>query len=171
MRAEHPDLWHRSRKQPKEMHKRGVMRRCVVPLFPNTDSDSDSMVDIDREEVEESSSDDSSANEPRAQEEPTDRRAGVRPAESLSDSEDMGAKTKREKFDSGCVSDLLGSVSERSSSSSNQSPATDSSAKSSSDPDCTSTPITVSAPVTSKLQNSCFRNGFLYFKFTIKRLR
>lgn len=147
MKAEHPDLWHRSRKQPKETHKRGVMRRCVVPLFANTDSDSDSMVDIDREDAEESSSDDSSVNESIAEEEPTERRPGVRPAESLSDSEDMGAKTKREKFDSGCVSDLLGSVSERSSSSSNQSPATDSTAKSSSEPDCTSTPTTFSAPV------------------------
>lgn len=110
------------------------MRRCVVPLFANTDSDIDSIVDIDRQEADETHSDESSDNEATArEEEPANRRAGVRSAETLSDSEDAGAKTKREKFDSG-VSDLLESTSERSSStSSTQSPEVDSTARSSSD--------------------------------------
>ena len=112
------------------------MRRCVVPLFANTDSDSDSLAEmVDGNMIPAGAeSDDSSANESIAQEDPLDRRAGVRPAESLSDSEDVGAKTKREKFDSG-VSDLLGSVSEMSSSSSDQSPAGDLTAPSSSGTD------------------------------------
>lgn len=122
------------------------MRRCVVPLFANTDSDSDSMVEIDRDDADDTTSEDSSDNESIAQEEPSDRRAGVRPAESLSDSEETGAKTKREKFDSG-VSDLLGSVSERSSSSSDQSPSGDStSARASSTVDRTP-PTTVNVTV------------------------
>ncbi len=120
------------------------MRRCVVPLFANTDSDSDSPVEMADGNMlpAGAESDDSSANESIAQEEPVDRRAGVRPAESLSDSEDVGAKTKREKFDSG-VSDLLGSVSERSSSSSDQSPAGEISAPSSSGADRSSPTSTV----------------------------
>nr|SVE81868.1 EOG090X0491 [Daphnia magna] len=68
---------------------------------------------------------------PNNEETSMDRRAGVRSAESLSDSEDVGAKTKREKFDSG-VSDLLESGSDGSSSSCNQSPAGESSARPSS---------------------------------------
>jgi len=138
--AEHPDLWARNRKQPKET-KRPVMRRCVVPLFANTDSDSESQVDMDSADVDETSSNDSSENEsvPQNNEESLmDRRAGVRSAESLSDSEDVGARTKREKFDSG-VSDLFeslpSSVGDRSSSSSNQSPAAESSARPSSSSD------------------------------------
>lgn len=103
------------------------MRRCVVPLFANTDSDSDSLVDVDREGLNETHSEESSDNEAAAREEPTDRRAGVRSAETLSDSEDTGAKTKREKFDSG-VGDLLESTSARSSPTSlTQSPEADSS--------------------------------------------
>jgi hypothetical protein len=89
-------------------------------------------------DADETLSDESSENEsvPQNNEESLmDRRAGVRSAESMSDSEDVGAKTKREKFDSG-VSDLFeslpSSVSERSSSSSNQSPAGVSSARPSS---------------------------------------
>ncbi|KAI9555232.1 hypothetical protein GHT06_017747 [Daphnia sinensis] len=131
--AEHPDLWLRSRKQPKET-KRPVMRRCVVPLFANTDSDSDSQIDVEPPEAAEMSSNDSSEHNsipPNNEEISMDRRAGVRSAESLSDSEDAGAKTKREKFDSG-VSDVLESGSERSSSSCNQSPAGESSARPSS---------------------------------------
>jgi hypothetical protein len=114
------------------------MRRCVVPLFTNTDTDSDSPVEMEPADADETLSDESSENEsvPQNNEESLmDRRAGVRSAESMSDSEDVGAKTKREKFDSG-VSDLFeslpSSVSERSSSSSNQSPAGESSARPSS---------------------------------------
>jgi hypothetical protein len=117
------------------------MRRCVVPLFANTDSDSESQVDMDSADVDETSSNDSSENEsvPQNNEESLmDRRAGVRSAESLSDSEDVGARTKREKFDSG-VSDLFeslpSSVGDRSSSSSNQSPAAESPARPSSSSD------------------------------------
>lgn len=110
------------------------MRRCVVPLFANTDSDSDSQDEIEPAEAAEMSSNDSSEHHsipPNNEETSMDRRAGVRSAESLSDSEDVGAKTKREKFDSG-VSDLLESGSDGSSSSCNQSPAGESSARPSS---------------------------------------
>lgn len=110
------------------------MRRCVVPLFANTDSDSDSQVEVEPAEAAEMSSNESSENRsiPSNNEDTLmDRRAGVRSAESMSDSEDGNAKTKREKFDSG-VSDLLESASERSSSSCNQSPPGESSARTSS---------------------------------------
>ena len=98
-----------------------MMRRCVVPLFTNTDSDSDSLLEIVPADAEETSSDESSTNESGFQAESIDRRAGVRPAESLSDSENTGAKTKREKFDSG-VGDLAESAS---GGSSHESPSTE----------------------------------------------
>lgn len=117
---EHPDLWQRSRKHPKENNKRSVMRRCVVPLFANTDSDSDVVAEIDDDDNEdgeqEMQSDSSTDSEPEVQDEPVDRRAGVRLADTLSDSEETSGKTKREKFDSG-VGDLFESPNENSASS------------------------------------------------------
>lgn len=143
IKIEHPDLWNRCRKQPKEINKRSHFRRCVVPLFANSDSDSDSVDGAAAEEppvneqaqlsASSSSSDEEDSPENEAvmpQAVPSvERRSGVRLAESLSDTED-GAKTKREKFDSG-VSDLFESSSDRSPSSSDQSAATESSSSSS----------------------------------------
>ena len=143
VKAEHPDLWNRCRKHPKEVNKRPNFRRCVVPLFAHSDSDSDSVEGVAAEVAvneqaqpsssSSSSSDDKSESENEAmmpQPSPSvERRSGIRLAETLSDIED-GAKTKREKFDSG-VSDLFESSSDRSPSTSDQSTPNASSSSSS----------------------------------------
>lgn len=111
------------------------MRRCVVPLFANTDSDSDDGAEMDvdgneDDDQESSHSDISEDGEAELSEEAVDRRPGVRSAETLSDAEESNAKSKREKFDSG-VGDLFESPSSEQSGASNQSVVTDSTGSSS----------------------------------------
>ena len=181
IKTEHPDLWNRCRKQPKEINKRPHFRRCVVPLFANSDSDSDSVEGAAPEEpsvneqaqpsASSSSSDekDSTENENEAvmpQALPSvERRSGVRLAESLSDTED-GAKTKREKFDSG-VSDLFESSSDRSPSSSDQSASTETSSGSSTTVDHNS--ASNSSPTVISI-NAIFNIGKVCFKVILNLL-
>lgn len=111
--AEHPTLWARNRKTAKQKKSNQALRRCVVPLFLETDSDTDSIIEMEPDVLND---DEESWSEGDENNHGADRRSGVRKAESTRHTDDR-TKTKREKFDSG-VSDLFESTSESASSSS-----------------------------------------------------
>lgn len=136
MRSEHPQLWQRSRKHPKLKKRTPVFRRCVVPIFEESDdSDAQSLPDAadaavaGEEEPEQPEEDDEQQPEPSPRGSPTvsSRRAATvrRPDSSESPEREGRAKTKREKFDSG-VSDLCESSNEASPSQSTVAVAADS---------------------------------------------
>jgi len=112
VKLEHPELWLRNRKHPRDTKRSLAVGRCLVPLFANLDSDNDSETELAQPSIEESSSsssftDDSSNNGQLAREE-SDRRAGIRLAENFSDDEDEnGIKIKREKIDDDVDNDLF----------------------------------------------------------------
>jgi len=136
VRSEHPQLWQRSRKHPKLKKRTPVFRRCVVPIFEESDdSDAQSLPDAadaavaGEEEPEQPEEDDEQQPEPSPRGSPTvsSRRAATvrRPDSSESPEREGRAKTKREKFDSG-VSDLCESSNEASPSQSTVAVAADS---------------------------------------------
>lgn len=112
VKLDHPELWLRNRKHPRDTKRSLAVGRCLVPLFANLDSDNDSETDLAQDSLEESSSsssftDDSSNNGQLARAE-SDRRAGIRLAENLTDDEDEnGIKIKREKIDDNVDNDLF----------------------------------------------------------------
>lgn len=111
--SEHPTLWGRNRKTAKQKKSNQALRRCVVPLFLETDSETDSIIEMEPDIL---NNDDELSSEDDENNDAADRRSGVRKAESSRHADDR-TKTKREKFDSG-VSDLFESASESASSSS-----------------------------------------------------
>lgn len=111
--SEHPTLWACSRKTAKQKKSNRPLRRSVVPLFLEVDSDTDSSIEMEPDVLNDDSE---SWSEGDDNNDAADRRSGVRKAESTRHVDDV-TKTKREKFDSG-VSDLFESTSESASSSS-----------------------------------------------------
>jgi len=139
---EHPDLWQRSRKHPKQKKRAPILRRCVVPIFEESDdSDTQSLPEMDADaegvldEDEQESSEDERPPPVASGSLAAERRVATirRPDDSSTPEDEGGAKHKREKFDSG-VSDYYESSNERSPSPTTAAATTSASTSASSDP-------------------------------------
>ena len=173
---EHPDLWQLTRKHPKQKKRAPILRRCVVPIFEETDdSDTQSLPDMDADaegvldEEEQESSEDERPPPVAGGSSSVERRVATirRPDDSSTPEDEGGAKHKREKFDSG-VSDYYESSNERSPSPTTAAGTASASTSASSDPagEVSTMDVDAADAVTSNIADrrvEIFMKCYLYF--------